>query len=487
MKLPSQMQLIIGFAPDMPPSTPGVITECSNIIPTNNGFAASPATSAQMPALPSACLGSAVTTDISGTRRLYAGTQTKLYQQVSGAWSDIGRASAYTGGVEDFWTFAQFGNATIAANNANVLQASVSGGSFADIAGAPSARIVVSSADFVLAFNTSDGTFGDQGDRWWCSAFRDHTDWTPSVTTQATSGRLIGDGGDIVAACRMGSQIIAYKSRSLFVGSYVASPVVWQWDKVPGDIGCVGVRAVCDLGGPHFFVGQDNLWLFDGTRPVPLGVGVVRDWFYATMDDAYRHMVCCTYDQVQARVWIFFPSIYGGSGLLDKALVYHVNRQAWGMVDISIETATNYATAGTTIDGMTGTFDTLPETPYDSGFWDGGARSLAVVGLDHVLSSLANAAGTSYFTTGDIGDDDAASLVRYVRLRYSTLPTSASVQGYTKAVSSDAPAAAAASGNLADGKFDCRQSGRWHRFKFTFSGNVEFAGIKLDASTAGMR
>lgn len=486
MKLPTQMQPIIGFAPDMPPSTPGVITDCSNIIPTNNGFASSPSLAAQMPALDSACLGAAVTTDTGGTRRLYAGTQTRLYQQVAGAWSLIGRAGAYTGGVEDVWTFAQFGNATVAANNADVLQASVSGGSFADIAGSPAAKVVMASADFVLAFNTNEATFGDQGDRWWCSAFRDHTSWAPSVTTQATSGRLIGDGGDILAACRMGAQVVAYKARSMFVGSYVGAPVVWQWDKVPGDVGCVGPRAVCDLGGPQFFVGQDNLWLFDGTRPVPMGVGVVRDWFYGTMDDSFRHKTICAYDQVQARVWIFFASVYGG-GTLDKALVYHVSRQAWGVVDIVTEAALNYATAGVTMDAITGTFDSMPSVPYDSGFWEGGARSLAVFDSAHVMSSLGSASGTSTFTTGDIGDDDAAMLVRHVRLRYSTLPISASVQGYTRAVSSDGLAAAGASATLSDGKFDCRQSGRWHRFAFTFSGNVEFAGIKLDASTAGAR
>ena len=40
------------------------------------------------------------------------------------------------------------------------------------------------------------------------------------------------------------------------------------------------------------------------------GLGVVRDWFYGTMDDSFRHKTICAYDQVQARVWIFFASVY---------------------------------------------------------------------------------------------------------------------------------------------------------------------------------
>jgi len=488
VKITLQMQPFVGFAPDMPPSTPGIISECTDIVPTNNGFAGRPSPVPQMPALAASCRGAAVTADIAGLRRLYAGTPTKLYHQVAGAWSDVSRAGpAYSDNGENVWTYAQFGNATIAANETDVLQAAVSGGNFADIATAPAAKIVVSSSDFVLAFNTNEATFGDQGDRWWCSAFRDHTSWTPSVTTQATSGRLIGDGGDITTALRMGSQVVAYKARSMFVGSYVGAPVVWQWDKVPGDVGAVGPRAVCDVGGPQFLVGEDNLWLFDGTRPTPVGVGVVRDWFIDNLSVNYRHRTVCIFDPSLGRVWVFFVSNASLDNSLDTALVYHLAKNTWGVAKVGVETALHYISAGVSMDAIPSTFDTMPSVSYDSSFWTTGNRALAVFGSDHVLGSMYGSSVSSSFTTGDIGDDDQASIVRHLRLRFSTLPASASVQGYTKAVSSDALAAAGASAVLADGKFDCRQSARWHRFAFSFTGDVEFAAMKPDASTAGIR
>lgn len=487
MKLPTAMVPLIGFAPDMPPSTPGVIVSAANIVPTANGFAGAPSVVTQMPALPTACRGSAVTADIFGVRRIYAGTATGLFHQVLGAWTNVSRAGGYTDSGDNLWSFAQFGNATIAANDTDTIQAAVSGGAFANIAGAPKAKIVLSSADFVLAFNTEDATYGDQGDRWWCSAFRDHSSWAPSVTTQATTGRLIGDGGDITAASRMGSQVVAYKSRSMFVGTYVGPAAVWQWDRVPGDMGCVGPRAVCDMGGPQVFVGEDNIWMFDGTRPVPMGIGAVRDWFAERLSQTQRHKTICTFEPSVARVWIFFVSNDSPDQEIDTALVYHLARKTWGVVSIGVETAMHYVSDGVSMDSWPGTFDTLPSVSFDSSFWLSGSRVLAVFGRDHTLGALTGISSSSAFTTGDIGDDDQATLVRSVRLRYSTLPAAASVQGYTKAVSSDAPASAAAAGPIADGKFDCRQSARWHRFEFSFTGDVEFAGLKLDISSAGMR
>ena len=42
---------------------------------------------------------------------------------------------------------------------------------FAPVAGAPKAKILAVLKGFVMAFNTSDATYGDSPDRWWCSAY----------------------------------------------------------------------------------------------------------------------------------------------------------------------------------------------------------------------------------------------------------------------------------------------------------------------------
>lgn len=79
-------------------------------------------------------------------------------------------------------------------------------------------------------------------------------------------------------------------------------------------------------------------------------------------------------------------------------------------------------------------------------------------------------------TTGDVGDDHAFSLLKRVKLRFKTAPTSATFQHYWKNESGDSLTAgtlATMSGN----KFDCLSSARWHRGLISFTGDVEVTGM----------
>ncbi|MEK8025011.1 hypothetical protein [Pseudaquabacterium rugosum] len=476
----------IGYAPDADPTAAGVIVDCSALIPGRRGMVAAPAPVpvAGALALPSDARGAAVAVDTAGNRRTIVGTQPRLWLLGAGGWSDVSRPGGYAGSAEGRWSFAQFGNAVVASNRVDGMQASVSG-AFSDIAGAPRARVVIGAPNFVLALATSDATYGDQPDRWWCSAFQTHTDWTPSVSTQCTTGRLIGGGGELTAGLMLGQQPVAYKAGSMFVGNYVGAPVVWQWEQIPGDVGCVGPEAVCDIGGAHFFVGESDLWLFDGTRPVPVGRGAVRDWFFSASSPVFRHRTMLLADRQHERVWIFFPSAASTTGACDMCLVYHVARQAWGRADTVAQAVLNAVSPATSFDAAPATFDAAPAT-FDSQLWAPGGRLPAIVGASRMLQTLSGAAGASRLVTGDLGDDFGASFLRRVRLRFLTEPQSASVQGLVRS-GPGRPQLAGGTAVLNDAGFDIRQSGRWHRLAFDFSGPMELDAIAIDTAAAGTR
>lgn len=91
------------------------------------------------------------------SRRLFAGTGTKLQELVSGTWTDRSRGAGYTVGTDSSWTFAQFGDSTLACSGAETIQRSTTG-AFADISGAPSAQVLFTVGSFVMALNTNDGS-----------------------------------------------------------------------------------------------------------------------------------------------------------------------------------------------------------------------------------------------------------------------------------------------------------------------------------------
>lgn len=481
---------LLGFAPDSDVTTPGVITDCENFIPYRNGMEGGPSatTPSEVPALSAECLGAAVVTLLNGTRRVIAGTAETLQELSGGSWSDVTRSvgGAYGAGADARWAFAQFGDATLAANINDPIQRSTSG-AFADISGAPNAEIIFPVGSQVMALNVNDGAVKPDG--WHCSAINDDEDWAESILTQSASGRLVSSPGAITAGARLGDYAVAYKLKSIYIGQYVGAPSVWDWQPVPGgEIGCVGKEAICDLGAAHFFVGADNFFVFDGTRPVPIG-DQVRQWFYDNSNPSYRYRIKCIFDRQNNRVWVFYPSI--SATTCDSALVYHVDRKRWGRSNRSIEAAINYIAAGLTFDSWDdagATFDGLPNIAFDSQYWLSGGQALSVFNTSHQLQLLTGDSMSSSFTTGDVGDDDMVSLLKRIRLRYapSYAPTSASVEVSGKFSLGD-DLTPGPSSTQVNNKFDVMQEANWHRATFTFSGPVRVLGARAELEDAGSR
>lgn len=477
------MTPILGFAPDVDPTTAGVLVDCSNLIPFEGGFRGAPvATSVGADALAAACRGIAAVTNLSGSRRVIAGTSTKLYELGTTAWTDVSRGASYTLGTDDRWSFIQYADATLAATPSAPIQRSTSG-AFADIAGAPSAKIIEAAQGFAVAFNTS--SFADE---WYCSAYLDDTNWTLSVSNQCVKGRLIGGSGAITAARRFGDNIVAYKSGSMFVGTYVGAPEVWRWAQVSTDVGCVGQDAVVDTVVGHVFVGRDNVYIFDGTTPRPIATGTIRKWLFDDMAGVSQFKTILLWDRPRHLVWIYYASA-GGSGAVNRCAVYHVLTQKWGLAHATVEAVVSYTSPTFTYDGgsvLVTTYDASPSISYDSLTWISGATSSAVVNSSHQIASLTGECVSSSWTTGDVGDDEGYRTCKNLRVRYLSAPTTSTATGYTKDAEGDLTATGSSS-SQADGRHNMRQTARFHRFKVDTTGDYTVTAFRPEWVERGRR
>ena len=353
---------LLGFTPDAPTTTPGILLDCSNFIPYESGMEAAPTASTYSSALAAACLGSETLTKLDGSRRVFAGTSTKLYELSGTSWSDVSRGTSYTVTGDNEWSFCQFGDTSLASCLDAVIQSS-SSGAFADLS-APKAKIIVSALSSgggqVLAFNTIDATYSTSPDRWWCSAMNDQSNWTPSVATQCATGRLVGGDGAITAASMLGpDRVVAFKANSLYVGNYVGpgeNNAVWSWNELK-DFGCVGMNAVVDIGTALFVVGSDDIYIFDGARPASIATGKVRRWFNSNSSGTYKFKTLVKHDKQNQTVWVWFVSSGSGTGTRDMCLVYHLRTQQWGRADMTVESALMFAQPTLTFDADSGTFD----------------------------------------------------------------------------------------------------------------------------------
>jgi hypothetical protein len=492
------MTPLTGFSPDLDPATPGVITDCSNLVPTLRGVAAEKTAVVISDPLPSTCIGFATVIRQDGTLREFGGTSTKLYELSGTAWTDRSRAGNYTASPSR-WRYGQFGNASLATNYADSIQVSTAG-SFSDLSSggvtAPAAKIIETVAGFVMALATNNaGTspaYGDSPDRWWCSGLYDHTVWTPSVTTQCATGRFIDAPGPITAGKRLGDTMVVYKEKSMFIGTYVGPPVIWAWQQVSSEVGCVSPDAVVNTGTAHIFFGADNFWMFDGSRPVEIGAPI-RLWWLANSAASQRSLMQAQYDRKSGLVRFYYVSAGSNSTTLDSCLVYHVPTNRWGRANKSIEVAGTVISPGVTYDGFgtfnggTWTWDTLPDVIYDSDLFMSLTGLSGFVDSSHRVCSLSGTPGTSTILTGDYGNDNQYSSLKRVRGHFLTLPVTGTLGTSYRADSGAAYSVNSKTATINGSKFDILQQGRWHRGQFTFTGECEIAAIDFQLEGRGFR
>jgi hypothetical protein len=484
---------IIGYAPDIDPTIEGVITDCEALVPSERGMKSAPsAVDLGYAALSSECHGAVTVRKLDDSFRTFAATVDKIFELSSGAWTDQSRTvgGAYSCGIDNQWRFAQFGDTTLAINKSDTLQQSTTS-TFSDVAGAPKADIIEAVGNHVVLANTNEVTFGDSPNRWWVSATRNHTDWTPSVNTGCATNTIVSSSGRIFAARRFGEQIVFYKERAMYMGTFVGAPLILDVQQIAGDAGASSQEAVVNVGTAdnpvHIFMGADDFWRFDGSRPTPLG-SPLRKTVYAELNGAFAYKIKTLHDRINSRIYFYYPSNAGG-GALDKCVVYHYRANLWGRDDRTIEVAVEFLTGGITydtLDTVSATYDGFAaDLTYDSPFWTTGTRRVGFFNTSHKINSLEGITGNSSFTLGDYGDDTNFYLLSRVKPVWLTKPTTAVMTNYYKNSEGDS-LITGTNTTMSNSRFDVLRSARWHRLQFDMLGNYELSTINAEYAQDGM-
>lgn len=477
---------VVGFAPDLEPTTPGIIKDCNNVVPTPRGLKAAPTpVNTEYPTATATVIAGTSLTTLAGDTRTYIATSTEIFQVAGGSLTDRSTSAGYSAVVT--WSFAQFGDATLASPDTSPIQRST-GTAFDPISGAPNAKVIEVVGRQVMALNTNDGVFGDSPDRWRCSALDDETDWTVSIATLAASGRLVDTPGPITAGAKLGDTMIAYKEKSMYLGRFVGSPVVWDWDLISPEIGTAALHGVANEGTFHAFVGHDDFFIYDGTSsPRPIG-GELREWFFESeLKTQNQDNIRAIIDRGEAVIYWFYPSNEGSvSGELDRWVAYRYRgTPRWGRGTLSVNTVFEYlASSAPTYDTLGdayATYNDLPAISYDDSFWTAIDERIGIVGSDKRLKTFNGANATSYLTWFDLGQDGRMTFVSRVRPRFKDSPTTGTLHRAVRDNLGDMPSSSGVTYTLTNGKFDLEHEDRWFQFRTAFTGDMEILGLDIEA------
>ena len=490
----------IGFAPDLDPTVPGIITNCASLVPTLKGtFKGAPSAANQsINALAAQCYGATLVRKNDDTTRLIAGTSTGMFELSSTTWTtrtpDAAGSTLNGLGTSNFWTFSQFDDVCLAAAKTEIPKFLDTATTFANVtATAPKAAIVEVANNFTLLFDVNDqGALYDSLDRpngWWCAAKGGYTSYTPSAATEAATGTLHSTPGKITAGRAFGYQCVAYKLRSMYLGTYVGAPVVWDWQLIPGAAGALSQNVVVNVGTPeqpkHIFMGFDNFYEFTGAQPVPIGDSLKLTVF-GELNYQYYYACKSSHDPKNGIIRFYYP--VASSNMSEKCVVYNYWTGKWGRDDRQIEATVDYIAPGITYDNLGNsypTYDSFPNAPYDLAFLSISSSVPAFFDTSHTLKTLTGPSATSSVTTGDYGDPQEFSTVTRVIPKYLSAPNSATLTNFYKNNLSDSLTQDVTT-TMSSGRFDFMRSARWHRGRFDQTGDHEIAGFTTVAVKDGL-
>jgi hypothetical protein len=488
---------ILSFAPDLDPTTPGIVVACDGFIPTQKGLrtAYEPITTGYG-ALPSACKGAVLARLVDGTTRIIAGTATNLYEVGSGAWVEVSKSvDAYQTGTGR-WRFAQIGNATIAVNWYDLPQRSISSGVFSDFVGVPKAKFACAtkstSGEFLMLGATDDtavtitgGPNSNDQNRVWWSGIGNYTTWAPSLSTEAGTLQLVDTPGPLTALKALGEYVVAYKEKAVYLGSYQGNVIQWGFRNVSDDIGALSAECVVVAGTTQYFISIDNIYRFAGDIPVAVG-DPIKTWFFTDFDSERSGEVVSLFDRYRQLVYWFYPSTGSTAGVVDKWIALHIPTGRWGAGTNTVEAALESISASGTWDQLwVGLgYDTITDVVYDSSYFSVGQSYPAIFDDTHTMCSLSGGGGTNTLTLGYVGDEVAVGRLRRMTPRWMQVPTSAeAVHSHGQLLGSTFSPKAAQT--MSRGRFDLNQSARWHQVSLTTVGTCEFSGIGFDLVVSG--
>ena len=535
MKPNDNFVAFLGFAPDADPTTPGVLTDTTMMISGVRGLASFPlgtrldgptglATNANFSIYPqgvaetmwvgldpdsATTMGIVVKTRKDLTNRLYAlrSLTTNTSAVVYGQWQDVAPTSVSM--VNGPYTFARMGGTLLfcggytsgTSGTPKQKLSSLNWDASVQVTAAPFASIVVVANRFTMVLNyntTAAGHAPGVGftDGWYCAGRDNFTDWTASVSTLCAYGRLVESDGQLTAGLAFGDDILAFKQNSFYLGRFVPDNAeVWVWEKVSSSAGARNQMCVCnDREGRAYMLALDDLYVWDGAQVKGLMGGKVREWYVANFYNVdittspVRTLPSIFYDSLREAIIVcgqasgdsgnYVLSLCLRTGIWAKAFTQYDFVCAGGGIRIASSVNISWPNYSTPYGLKSSTTFSYNDSSANRYLFD--------------LNSQATAGGqVCGFTTGDYGSDFFESEVKALRARdiagNSLVQSNRRARAYHRPALTDALSASSWVTAKADGAFDIRQSDKWHRFAFEYSGHAEVTGVNIDVTRQGAK
>jgi hypothetical protein len=441
-----------GFAftewmPDLAPTNQCTLAQ--NVYAIANGYGPVGGFQAVTSALDAAFTGGAAFVGSDGNATLLAATAAKL-QKYSAAWSTVATLA-----TSSRWRFAQFGDQVMFANGGTLGLYDLIAGTTSTPTDAPTAIDVFRVRDFGMVLTD------DNNAQW--SQFNNVGVWTGG-TNQADTQPILG--GQAVAGVGGEYGVILRKNgidRVSYVGEVGGLDVVFQFDEVSAEVGCMAQGSVANHGRLIAFLSERGFQLFDGETVVPIGDEKFNRWFFDTYS---RDEIDNIWSAVDPRRTLFMWAMPANPG---RIIAYNWTLKKATVLNMDVAALFTGFTSNVSLDAVDalypGGLEAIPISLDDASL-AGGNPMLFVVDSTHTIGSLTG--DTMEATLRQASIEPAPARRSRVRTaRPITDATNASLTIDARMRAGDGEAQVSAAVMRSNGKMPVRANGRYNTLTLT--------------------
>ena len=415
------MKLPFGdFEPDKPTSLTTSLSAISNAYPGANGYRPVGAFTVLQTSLPTICKGAASFTSAVGKSIIIAGTATNLYIAKSGGFASIGSSYSIQGDAR--WRFAQFGGLAIATNGTDPLQKIDVGSEIvAPLGGTPPTFRMLGVVQNFLVGGVYNGNTnvvawsGENNAEWWTFGQR------------KSDYNIFPDGGDVTGIIG-GEYGLILQRGCIRRMTYIGGNVLFRFDKIASNVGCVTVHSVAQYGDTAFWYSDSGFKMWDGTQIIPIGFEKVDATFAAQYNSSSWPKMSCAIDGPRNTVtW----------SMGDKIWIYNWLLLKWSIISLATEIVFSGVVKTLSVDEQDilvgvndGNMDYAGLLSFDDPRFKGGDPRCYLFDTTHALGTLSGANLAVSATAGNYEIVDSGD-TRIRRIR----PMTDAIAGMTVTIS----------------------------------------------------
>lgn len=378
------------YLPDQPANLNEGLVTCDGVFAIQNGYAPIPSPIS----LPNGALGEQALGGggyrVADDVYLFVATENEIKRYESSGYSNVG--TGYLANNEVQVRFVPYNTFMLATNGTDPIQKFDPGtGSFVGLdASAPTARFLVVVRGFVVAGYTDDEGLQVA----WSDSGAPGT-WTPG--TGDAGFAIMPSGGDVTGLVGGEYGLILQENRVVRMTA-TGDDLVWQFDEIATDVGCIAPKSVATYGRLTFFLSNKGWMVCDGVSVSGIGTEKIDRTFLSLIDRSYFKDMSAVVDPRNSLLLAAVPSASPTSSVF----VYNFALQKWSTAPITNTLLFSALAQGVSLEDLDAIYTYLDTMPLslDSSAFRGGYPLLLLFDQGNNLCSLSGPNLPALFTDG---------------------------------------------------------------------------------------